>query len=194
MTDSEVRARLATRHDTAAIVELCAATFDDDPLTEWIHPDQGTRIEVLRFMFDASLRDAIESGTVIAASAPGGVPLGASIWQHSSTVLTSEITGDDPLSQRMRVLKHATDARRPRSPHFYLPSMAVHPSRRGHGIGGIMLAAGIESAAAQGLPVYLEASSPENRRFYLRHGFDDLGGPIRVADDAPTLQPMWRGA
>ncbi|WP_022892858.1 GNAT family N-acetyltransferase [Agromyces subbeticus] len=194
MTESGIRPRLATSHDAAAIVELCASAFDDDALTEWIHPDQGTRLEMLRFMFDASLGEAIASGNVITAAASDGVPLGASIWQHSSTVLTSEITGDDPLSQRMRALQHATDARRPRSPHVYLPSMAVHPARRRGGIGGIMLAAGIEAAAERGLPVSLEASSPENRRFYLRHGFDDLGGPIRVADDAPTLQPMWRDA
>ncbi|MFB6610697.1 GNAT family N-acetyltransferase [Agromyces sp. NPDC056379] len=192
MTEPGIRARLATSRDAAVIVELCASAFDDDALTGWIHPDQRSRLEILRFMFDASLREAIASGSVITAAVPDGIPLGASIWQHSSSVITSEITGRDPLSQRMRLLQHATDARRPRSPHVYLPSMAVHPARRGSGIGGIMLAAVIDRAETQQLPVYLEASSPDNRRFYLRHGFRDLGTPIRVATDAPALQPMWR--
>lgn len=192
MNDSGIRARLATSNDHEQMVDLCALAFAEVALSKWIHPDPGTRLETLRLMFGMSLHEALENDTVIVASAPDRAPSGVSIWQLSSTLLTHEIPGDDPLSLRMRALQGATDAVRPRTPHVYLPSMAVHPSRQGSGVGWVMLAAGIDRAAARGLPIFLEASSPENRRFYLGHGFRDLGSPIRVADDAPTLQPMWR--
>ena len=70
--------------------------------------------------------------------------------------------------------------------------MGVIGGRQGAGLGSAMLRHRLERADADGLAVYLEASSPRSRALYRRHGFADLGEPVRVAD-SPLLWPMWRG-
>lgn len=54
-----------------------------------------------------------------------------------------------------------------------------------------MLTAGLKQARRLRLPVYLEASTSDNRRLYERMGFQDLGEPIQLPDNGPSLQPMW---
>jgi GNAT superfamily N-acetyltransferase len=69
--------------------------------------------------------------------------------------------------------------------------MGVVGGRQGAGLGSALLRHRLARADADGLPAYLEASSPRSRALYLRHGFEDLGEPVRVAD-SPPLYPMWR--
>jgi GNAT superfamily N-acetyltransferase len=76
----------------------------------------------------------------------------------------------------------------------YLSAMAALPRRRGLGAGTALLRHGLERAQGLGLPVYLEASTPQNRKLYARHGFQDHGEPVPLPDGGPVLQPMWRGA
>ncbi|MEU6795454.1 GNAT family N-acetyltransferase [Nonomuraea wenchangensis] len=92
---------------------------------------------------------------------------------------------------RLQALGEALDLRHPREPHVYLPCMGVIGGQRGAGLGSAMLRLRLERADADGLPTYLEASSSRSRALYLRHGFADLGEPVRVAD-GPPLWPMWR--
>jgi hypothetical protein len=40
------------------------------------------------------------------------------------------------------------------------------------------------------MPAYLEASSPQNRKLYERHGYETMGELI--VSDSPALYPMWR--
>ena len=42
-----------------------------------------------------------------------------------------------------------------------------------------------------GIPAYLEASGPDSRRLYLRHGYADYGPRIDLPG-GPALYPMWR--
>lgn len=93
--------------------------------------------------------------------------------------------------QRVEVVEAAAQARHPEEPHLFLSSMATLPAHRGRGAGAAMLAAGLEWARALGLPVYLEASTSDNRRLYERCGFYDLGETIDLPDGGPSLQPMW---
>ncbi|TDC98808.1 GNAT family N-acetyltransferase [Nonomuraea deserti] len=69
--------------------------------------------------------------------------------------------------------------------------MGVIRGRQGTGLGSAMLRHRLGRADADGLPAYLEASSPRSRALYERHGFEELGEPVRVAD-SPLLWPMWR--
>src|SRR3546814_2511119 len=57
--------------------------------------------------------------------------------------------------------------------------LAALPRRRGLGAGSAMLRHGLDQARELGLPVYLEASTPQNQRLYSRHGFQEHGAPIR---------------
>ncbi|GAA4909361.1 hypothetical protein GCM10023223_29220 [Stackebrandtia albiflava] len=94
----------------------------------------------------------------------------------------------------MRAVGEALAARHPvGEPHLYLAVMGVVSDRRGHGIGTALLRHRLQRADRDGIGTYLEAGSPRSRALYLRHGFADLGHPVRIAD-APPLQPMWRPA
>lgn len=185
-----VRTRTAVAGELDSLSALCADAFHDDPLTRWTHPDAAMRPPILRMMFAAALSHALTTGDVLVATGSDDAVVGASIWLTEAS--SGDIPGDDPLAHRMRAIQAATDAARPHSPHVYLPSMAVDSRLRGHGIGAALMADGAGRAAARGLPVYLEASSEDNRRFYARHGFADRGGPVRITPDGPTIWPMWR--
>lgn len=190
MIPHDVRAQLATREQHETIVELCVAAFADEPLTSWVHPEESERAGYLRPMFDVALSEAIDARSVMISASSADLPLGAAMWQAHPPAADQAIPGNDPLAQRLRAVQTATARRRPTMRHLYLPSMAVHPEHRNRGLGAALLMAVVEQAATENVPVYLEASSPANRRFYTRHGFRDVGRPIEVARDAPQLQPM----
>lgn len=49
----------------------------------------------------------------------------------------------------------------------------------------------VDRADQQGVPAYLEATSPDNRRLYERHGFV-VTGELSILG-GPPVWPMWRG-
>jgi len=96
---------------------------------------------------------------------------------------------------RMALVNELIHPRRPRSrAYWHLQQMVVVPEQRGHGLGGAMLRHQLDQADAAGIGTYLEASSPRSQALYERHGFRPHGEPIRLPDDGPVLQPMWRAA
>jgi GNAT superfamily N-acetyltransferase len=82
------------------------------------------------------------------------------------------------------------EAEHPRDPHYYLWLMATSPECQGRGIGGAMLEHVLARNDSEGVPSYLEATSPRNRALYLRHGFQ-VTGEIRLPG-GPPLWKMWR--
>jgi len=56
----------------------------------------------------------------------------------------------------------------------YVVQLGARPEAQGQGLGSKLLRRITEYADSQGLPCYLEASSPGSRRLYLRHGFVDV--------------------
>jgi GNAT superfamily N-acetyltransferase len=57
-------------------------------------------------------------------------------------------------------------------PHWYLWVLGVEPEHQGQGIGGRILASGLERADAQRMPCYLDINNPDNIPFYQRYGFE----------------------
>ena len=78
----------------------------------------------------------------------------------------------------------------PTEPHWYLPLIAVDPVHQGRGLGSALLIHALGICDRDNLPAYLEATSPDSRRLYERHGFEALG-EIQVSD-SPPLWPMLR--
>lgn len=75
--------------------------------------------------------------------------------------------------------------------HHHLAFMAARPTVQGQGRGSALLRE--HHHAHPGVPGYLEASCPESRALYQRHGYLDLGEPF-VLPDGPPMWPMWRRA
>lgn len=199
MTASAITARSAHREELDSVTELCLTAFADEAVTAWIFPDPLERRHYMRQMFSTSLEAAISAEAVILALDVDGEPMGVSIWlPHTTTAEEQEtppsVDENDLLARRMATAEAAASARRPTVAHLKLASMAALPEHRGKGAGSTMLCAGLERARTLGLPVYLEASTSDNRRLYARSGFRDLGETIDLPEGGPSLQPMWLDA
>jgi GNAT superfamily N-acetyltransferase len=182
----------------SSVLPVCIEAFADEAVSAWVEPEPGLRLSRTRELFATSLRAAVDAEQLVAAFLPGGDPIAASVWIDLDDALSTGAppateVEDRPATRRLAAVLSATNARHPDVPHVYLSAMAALPRRRGLGAGTAMLRYGLDRARGLGLPVYLEASTPRNRRLYARHGFRDLGDPVHLPDGGPTLQPMWHG-
>ncbi|MEV0700929.1 GNAT family N-acetyltransferase [Saccharopolyspora sp. NPDC050389] len=181
-------------HDPEAVVGALVAAFDDDPLTSWLFPGAEDRRAALPHVFAAAVAASIEAGELAVAGDGSAVAVWLPQAAHDPGF------GDDgelpavfqPHLERLEIFSRLVLARHPRGrSHLYLPFLGVRPQRRGAGLGSALLADRLARADAEGVPAYLEASSPRNRPLYERHGFRELGEPI-VLPDGPPIWPMWR--
>ncbi|OEV04486.1 GNAT family N-acetyltransferase [Streptomyces oceani] len=197
MTAPAFNVRSARSAELAAVTELCLAAFADEAVTAWVVPDPAHRPEHLRRTFGESLATVVADGGMTLALTPEGEPVAASVWlscasgERATGPEGPAVQDEDPVARRLAVVDAATGSRHPTVAHLHLSAMAVLPHQRGRGAGAAVLAAGLERARARRLPVYLEASTPDNRRLYERHGFRHLGDPISLPEGGPSLQPMW---
>ncbi|WP_440102920.1 GNAT family N-acetyltransferase [Streptosporangium sp. H16] len=189
--------RRADDTDRQAVSDVLTEAFTNDPLVRWLFPDAGRRGRLQAHHHRSLLaRPAAEAYLA-------GHREGASIWlilaagrtpheEHPDASGAGRETAFGEDGARLTALGRALASRHPdREPHLYLPCMGVVSERQGTGLGSAMLRHRLERADADGLAAYLEASSPRSHALYLRHGFEDLGEPVRVAD-GPPLWPMWR--
>lgn len=174
-----------------AVTDVLVDAFLDDPVVCWLFPSPAERRDLQRHFYRPLLaRPGAEAYLV-----GGG---GAALWlaiTPGEAAHQQAPDGPSPFGAsgpRLRALGEALGERHPRDePHLYLPCMGVRAGLRGAGLGSALLRHRLERADADGLGAYLEASSPRSRALYRRHGFDDLGAPVRVAD-SPPLWPMRR--
>jgi GNAT superfamily N-acetyltransferase len=189
--------RRADAADRQAVLDVLTKAFMNDPIVCWLFPEVGRRGRLQAHYYRSLLaHPAVE---VYLA----GRREGTSIWLTLAAGQTPyEGRPDAPAAgqgtvfgengARLLALGQALAPRHPnREPHLYLPCMGVIGGRQGAGLGSAMLRHRLERADADGLAAYLEASSPRSRALYQRHGFENLGEPVRVAD-SPLLWPMWR--
>ncbi|MFF5210961.1 GNAT family N-acetyltransferase [Streptosporangium sp. NPDC000396] len=189
--------RQAEDGDQQAVLDVLTEAFLNDPLLCWLFPEVGERGRLQPHFY----RPLLTHPTAEAYLA--GRREGASVWLTLTAGQTpheerpdAPRAGSDSVfgenGARLLALGHALAPRHPdREPHLYLPCMGVISGRQGAGLGSAMLRHRLERADADGLAAYLEASTPRSRALYQRHGFEDLGEPVRVAD-SPLLWPMWR--
>jgi GNAT superfamily N-acetyltransferase len=78
----------------------------------------------------------------------------------------------------------------PSTDHWYLPLTGVDPPGQGRGLGSALLRHALATCDREGLPAYLEATSPRNRVLYERHGFNVVG--VIQAGSSPPLWAMLR--
>ncbi|MER5389088.1 GNAT family N-acetyltransferase [Saccharopolyspora sp. NPDC002686] len=185
MSDEDVRVRTLLR------------AFGDDEFACWLLPDQQHRHHVYRNWFGMVLPHAEQHGEVIV----GADGLAVQIWLDGSSGPSSvldeegerrlaELAG--PRTARFREFGELAAAHHPAEPHQYLAMIAVDPAVQSTGIGGRELREALRRWDAEGRPSYLEASSTRSRNLYLRLGFRDIGTPMVLPHDGPTMYPMWR--
>lgn len=161
------------------VVNVLTDAFMPDPVVCWLFPETTERRQLQAGFYRSLLGHPAAEAHLVGHD-------GAAIWLTFTN--GQALGGEPPQHDRLRALGEALAERHPKEPHLYLPCMGVVSTRQGAGIGSAMLRQRLERTD---LPAYLEASSPRSRALYARHGFADLGEPVRVLD-SPPLWPMWR--
>nr|WP_218889394.1 GNAT family N-acetyltransferase [Saccharopolyspora hordei] len=171
--------------------------FGDDEFARWLLPDREHRHRVYREWFGMVVPRAERLGEVIV----GADGLAVQVWlsgrdgppsllDEAGERRLAELAG--PRVERFREFGELCAEHHPAEPHQYLAMIAVDPSVQSTGVGGRELGAALRKWDAEGLPSYLEASTARSRNLYLRLGFRDIGSPMVLPHDGPTMYPMWR--
>jgi ribosomal protein S18 acetylase RimI-like enzyme len=158
---------------------MLARAFQDDPAWSWVLPNDARRAVLLPWLFrmgfeiaDADVWTTEGEIVGVARWLPPGKPpvhVGAMLRALVATPLRLR-----EATSRFLAYGRAVDTMRATAvpePHWYLAGIGVAPERRREGIGGALLARGIEAAQAAGVPCALLTNSEENLRFYGGHGF-----------------------
>lgn len=175
---------------------LIATAFHELPATRWLVPDAEERPRRLKADFRIFVEYAFEHGHVEVTEDGAG----AAVWvHHNGSPLPPPPDYDErlifvtgPHVRRFRILDELFDANHPHDVvHHHLAFLAVDPSRQNEGIGSRLMDEHHRRLDSAGTGAYLEASSPEARALYLRHGYRDRGEPFYLPD-GPPFWPMWR--
>jgi GNAT superfamily N-acetyltransferase len=196
--DEAASVRPATPGDVPRLARVLARAFEPDPAAAWFFPDDRRRLRRLERAFDVALRRVFlprgacftTRGVVGGAiwSAPGAWRLGA--WAQLRLLpATARAYGRD-LPRSMRGFSFLERKHPERPPHWYLPFIGVDPDWQGRGLGTALLRPILERCDDEGLPAFLEASTPRNRACYERSGFAVVEA-IRIPR-GPRWWQMWR--
>jgi GNAT superfamily N-acetyltransferase len=185
--------------DVPRLADALARAFHDDPGWSHLLSDPSDRTERLRLFFETELRgiavplglvwttDEVVGGALWAPPESWRVPVTATLREIPPMV---RVFGRRlPLALRARLRMEGRHPGTP--PHWYLAVMGVAPEWQGRGLGTALMRPALEVLDRDGVPAYLESSSPRSRALYQRNGFD-VTGEFNLPSDGPPLWQMWR--
>ena len=188
--------------EVAGMADALARAFHDDPAFSWVLRGDLRRMRALRRGFELFLRriwldDEETYTTADAAGAAVWEPPGA--WKHGigeQLRLLPAMIGVfgrhlPRVLRSLAVLEAGHPAEPEFAPHYYLAFLGVDPVWQGRGLGSALIAPVLARCDQDGVPAFLEASTPRNRALYERHGFRVLG-EFRLGRGAPPQWRMWR--
>ncbi|HEV7586108.1 MAG TPA: GNAT family N-acetyltransferase [Solirubrobacteraceae bacterium] len=190
--------RKASAAEAPAMARVLARAFHDDPAFTWVLHGDPSRMRILERGFELFLRRVwleqeqtyTTAGTVAVAAwelpEQWKPPIGDQL--RLLPAMAAAFKRHLP-----RVLKALTvlEAKHPREPHYYLAFIGVDPDWQGRGLGGAVLAPVLDRCDAEGVPAFLESSTPRNRALYERHGFK-VTEEFTLGRGAPPQWRMWR--
>jgi GNAT superfamily N-acetyltransferase len=83
------------------------------------------------------------------------------------------------------------DKHHPKVPYYNLHFIGTDPAHQGQGHGADLMRPLLERFDREGVPAFLESSTPRNHSFYMRHGFE-LTGEFDLPNGGPPLWTFWR--
>ena len=163
--------------------------FSSDPVMRWGWPDPERYLTYWPQFADAFGGGAFDHGTAhgledcvaVALWLPPGVgPDGETVMGLMRESM------DDRTFEDINGVFEQMDELHPTDDHWYLPLTGVDPVAQGRGLGTALLRHALKTCDSDGLPAYLEATSPRSRNLYARHGFNVVG-----VIQAGTSPPLW---
>ncbi len=190
--------RKARTTELAPLAKAIAAAFYDDPIASWLLRDDSRRMRQLERGFALFLRRLyLPAGECYTTEhvAGGALWLPPGRWQAPLAAQLRVLAGVAGISVQSfpRFLRYSRllESKHRHEDHYYLPYMGVEPGRQGRGIGSALLRPVLDRCDSDGLPAYLEASSPRNRDLYQRHGFEVIE-TLELDAGGPAHWLMWR--
>lgn len=201
--DEQHKVLLAERADFSEVARMLAGALADDPVYAEFIGGGRSREPALRRFFRAYLRSAASHRLLVDLIRDrSGAIIAASIWERSelgrdSAVLTQVAhavaffgaLGPKGVLRALR-MQRLLEQHRPVEPHVYLMAIGVQRTRRGDGIGSSLLEHRLRQLDAAAEAAYLESTTPEDRRFFDRHGF--VGGAIVQGLSSARPSAMFR--
>lgn len=186
----------ATLADLKRVSHALADAFHDDPIFTWCIPDPARRTQILPRFFELAARPVLPHGSsTLAADGDAAalwVPVGQpAIGEDDADEFMNaiaELLGDD--IDRTTAIMALLDEHHPTEPHQFLWFIGVRSGAQGHGLGSQLLAATLAVCDDTETAAYLDATSPNNRRLYERHGFTVAAE--RSTLGSPPIWAMWR--
>ncbi|MGI5519355.1 GNAT family N-acetyltransferase [Micromonospora sp. CA-259024] len=177
---------IATPADRDAVVGSLVAAFVKDPVLRYLFPDEETYPRYAAAFFGQLFDKRVHRSSIWTIG--GGASV--AIWEPPAGSLTGSPEGGfaahypaDVLA-RVQGYDEAVHAALPTFPFWYLGVLGTHPDSAGRGWGRAVMRAGLDRAAADGLPAILETSNPANVELYRRAGWE-------VVDSLSEPVPTW---
>jgi GNAT superfamily N-acetyltransferase len=187
--------RRARGDDLDCLAETLALSLLGSPTWEWAFPDRARRLEALRAVWRADLREALPHGWVSTVEGCAS----ASVWYPPGTLgaggadsayanLAAELGPD---ADRVAAMFERFEQRHPNEPHYYLSLLGTHPDHAGRRLGTTILEADLARIDATGAAAFAETTNPANLAYYAPFDFHWCG-EFELSDGGPTVAQMWR--
>jgi GNAT superfamily N-acetyltransferase len=200
MTTGDVRDSVAraTASEVAALAQMLARAFFDDPVATWACGLDRLRPLVLERFYHARLRQLIGNREVWTVPGLASAALWAPPGRWRTTLredlaLTRSLLHPRLLGRIPPVAAGLLEIERshPREPpHWYLAVLGTDPDAQGQGLGSAVLGPVLQECDADNVGAYLESSKESNIAFYARHGFR-VSAELHLPR-GPTVWAMWR--
>jgi GNAT superfamily N-acetyltransferase len=190
--------RRANADDVALVSSALARAFYDDPVMSWLFRDDSRRMRKLEQGFALFMRgiylqhevsyttDGLVGGALWAPPGKWHLSIFAQLRLFPGMLAAA---GRD-LPRMSRAISFI-ESSHPQEPHYYLGVLGVTPEWQGKGLGAALMRPILELCDREGVPAYLEASSPGSRDLYLRNGFEVVEETNFPRGGPPTWF-MWR--
>lgn len=191
MTLPKIKA--ASSQNIDCCIDAIVLAFSNDPIVRWTYADPHQYLKNMPLLVRAFGGRAFASGTAHYLKGFSGValwlPPGVQPDEEKLLTLIKSSVAESLQKDIFAVFERMTDYH-PSEPHWYLPFIGVDPIWQNRGFGSMLLEHALFDCDYQKLPVYLEATNPNNVRLYERHGFEVIG-TIQV-ETSPPCFPMLR--
>jgi ribosomal protein S18 acetylase RimI-like enzyme len=200
----DVATVVVRRGQQRAAAAAIAAGHAEYPSFRFMFPDPRRRARVLPVFFEATVRDAIPYGAVLAASHGDRVdatavwlPPGRFPWTLRRKLRAApsfaRVMVAAPRSFRsfMRFGGNMEATHRDEQ-HWYLVVLSVRPTCQRRGLGSALVEPILDRADRDAVPCRLETFDPANVAFYQRFGFEVIDPAFPAIPGGPTLTTMRR--
>lgn len=193
----------ARRAEVKSLSKVLGRAFFDDPVMQWMMPDDARRAKALPRIFAAMTRHHFLAGDAVELARRDGGLGAAALWdppgrwqtttREDLAMLPTFLLAMRGESKRGMEVSELMKRHHPEEPHWYLAVIGSDPDVRGAGFGQALMASRLDRCDAEGAPAYLESTKESNVPYYLRFGFE-VTGELVVPGGGPTMWQMWRAS